>query len=333
MLERLDELLGLGGELAAPGGDQVHGLLGDADDLARLPVRSHRHQHPERVGEPLGGHPLRHRGGGGAPAEQAAPVEGAPHAVGALHAVEHPVVDVQVRVVVAGVVLEERRHDPVVRVDPAACGAAVVPDAGVARLLGEVGEPGVVARPDGVLDGLAEHRPRVGRLVVPGLAGGNLLRLERGVRERDRLLHVERDVEERDVVPRVLSSLNAQFSLAFRGGLRLAFKRGGVQLVLGLVLAAGVAERGHLVPLGRVVEPVGAGVEEPLVDRTHVLRVDQPGEAERLGSGAPPPARRLPRGDRAGVIVLPAGRDLPQQVVGAVAAGDPQHHDDPTMIL
>ena len=93
--------------------------------------------------------------------------------------------DVQLRVVVAGVVLEERRDDPVVRVDPPAGGAAVVPDPGVAGLVLQVGQRGVVARPDRVLDGLAVLAPRRGGVLVAGVAGLDLLGLERGVQHRD----------------------------------------------------------------------------------------------------------------------------------------------------
>jgi hypothetical protein len=63
-------------------------------------------------------------------------------------AVEDRVVDVQLRVVVAAVVLEEARDDPVVGVHPATGSAAVVPDSGVAGVLGEVGKAGVVAGPE-----------------------------------------------------------------------------------------------------------------------------------------------------------------------------------------
>ena len=109
---------------------------GDPDDLAGLPVRARRDQHPERVGEPLLSGALPDRRRGRPPPVQAAPVERAPLPVRALDAVEDRVVDVQLRVVVAGVVLEERRDDPVVGVDPPAGGAAVVPDPGVAGVLG-----------------------------------------------------------------------------------------------------------------------------------------------------------------------------------------------------
>ena len=111
-LERLDQLGRLRGDLTAPGRDQVHRLLRDADDLARLAVRAHREQHPERVGEPLLHRALADRRGGALQLVQRAGVDRAPHAVIAQDAVEEGVVDVQVRVVLAGVVLEERRDDP-----------------------------------------------------------------------------------------------------------------------------------------------------------------------------------------------------------------------------
>jgi hypothetical protein len=68
------------------------------------------------------------RGGRGAMAVDRAPVERAPLAVRPLDPVEDRVVDVRLRVVIARVVLEERRDDPVVRVGVAARGAAVMTD-------------------------------------------------------------------------------------------------------------------------------------------------------------------------------------------------------------
>ena len=53
-------------------------------------------------------------------------------------------------------------------------------------------------------------------------------------------------------MPRRLARLDPQFSAAFSRGVRLAFKRRGVQLVLGQVPASGVPEGGHLVPPRRV---------------------------------------------------------------------------------
>jgi len=246
----------------------------------------------------------------------------------ALHPVQGGVVDVQVRIVLAGVVLEERRDGPVVGVGPAAGGATVLPDPGVAGVLSHVGEHRVVARPDRVLDRSAALRPRRRGLLVPDSAGGDFLRLERGVHQRHRLLNVEREVVERHVLPRRLPRLNTQFSAAFSARARLLFKSGRVQLLLRKVLAAGVAESGHLTPALRVPEPRIARIEVALIERAHVLRVDQPGEAQVRRSGAPPPAGRLSFGDRAGVVVLAAGHDLLEQVLRAVARPDTQHHGD-----
>ena len=112
-----------------------------------------------------------------------------------------------------------------------------------------------------------------------------------------------------------LARLEPQLSAAFSATRPARVQRRGVQLVLGDVPASGVAEGGRLVPPRRVAEPLVARVEEPLVERAHVLRVDQPAQAELLGAGAPPAPRRLALGDRAGVVVLPPGRDLVEQVV------------------
>ena len=72
-------------------------------------------------------------------------------------------------------VLEERGDGPLVRVDEPARAAAVVPDPGVAGVLLQVVQGGVVARPDRVLDRLPVRRPRRGRLQVTGRAGFHLL--------------------------------------------------------------------------------------------------------------------------------------------------------------
>ena len=52
-------------------------------------------------------------------------------AIRAQHPIQQRVMDVQVRVVIPRVVLEEAGHREVVRIDPAAGDAAVVPDPGV----------------------------------------------------------------------------------------------------------------------------------------------------------------------------------------------------------
>src|SRR4051794_29916310 len=83
----------------------------------------------------------------------------------------------------------------------------------------------------------------------------------------------------------------------------------------------------ELVPAGRVAETLGAGIEEPGVDRGHVPGVDLAAQTEGHGAGAPPAPRWLALGDRPGVVVLPPGCDLAQQVVRVVARRDTQHAD------
>ena len=329
-LERRGQLRALGRDLAAPGAEQVHRRVGHADDLARLPVGPGHGQHAERARQPRRHHALADRRRGGPPAAQAAPVERAPHPVRPLDAVEHRVVDVQVRVVLAGVVLEERRDGPAVRVDVAAPGAAVVAGARVAALVGQVAERGVVARPDRVLDGLAVRGPRGGRLLVARGARLHLAGLERRVQHRDRLGDVERHVGERDVPPRLLARGEPQLGPAFGGRVRLGVQHPVVQLVLGGVPASGVSEGGRLVPARRVAEPLVARVDEPLVQRGHVLVVDEPAQPEGLGAAAGPAARRLARGDGAGVVVLAAGGHGVEQVGRRVPGGDRQHGGLPT---
>jgi hypothetical protein len=74
----------------------------------------------------LGG-ALAHCGGSATEPVHGAGIQRAPLAVSALHAVEDRVVDVQLRVVVARVVLEERRGDQAMRVDEPPRGPAVMP--------------------------------------------------------------------------------------------------------------------------------------------------------------------------------------------------------------
>jgi hypothetical protein len=80
-------------------------------------------------------------------------------------------------------------------------------------------------------------------------------------------------------VPGVPAGLDPELSAPLRRRVRLAFQRGGVQLVFGQVPASGVAKGEHLVPLGRVGEPLLPRVEEPLIDSAHVLGRHEAGEA------------------------------------------------------
>src|SRR4051794_15797476 len=89
-----------------------------------------------------------------------------------------------------------------------------------------------------------------------------------------------------------------------------------------------MAEGRDLLPPVGVGERLMAWVEEVLIDRAHVLRVDQARQAELLRAPPPPAPRRLAVGDRACVVVLATGRDLLEQVVRRVAGGDAQHPVD-----
>ncbi len=326
-LEPGDQLGGLHRDGAAPRGEHLG--RGRAHDrrFAGLAVGAHRHPYPKVGGEAFGEDAFPDRGRGRAHPVDRPGVQGAPVAVGALHAVDDRVVDMQLRVVIPGVVLEERRHRPPVRVHPPPRGAAVVPDPGIAGVVLQVGQGGVVAGPDRVLHRLPVlGPPRLGD-GVPGAAGADLGGFERGVQHRHRLLNAERDIQEGHVAPRLAPGLDPEFVAAFSVGVRLPFNHPGVQLVLGGVRPPGVPQRGRRVPAGGVAERLVAGVEEAFEHGLHVLRVDLALEAEGGGVGAPPAARGFAVGDRAGVVVLPPGGDLAQQVVHRVAGGDAQHPD------
>ena len=159
-LELADELGGLRADLRPPGGEQVDQVASDADDLAGLPVRAGLHPRTHRPGEVGLGDPLGERTRGGLVLVDRLARPAPPHPVGAQDAVEDGLVDVPLRVPLAGVVLEELGDDELVRVDPPPRSAAVVSHAGVARVLLQVGQGGAGARQDGVLDGLGVRVPR-----------------------------------------------------------------------------------------------------------------------------------------------------------------------------
>jgi hypothetical protein len=97
--------------------------------------------------------------------------------VDALDAVQDRVVDVQLRVVVTRVVLEEAGDRPIVGIHPPAGRAAVMPDPGVPGLVREVVHRGLVPGPDRVLDGLPMPKFRLTRF------GADAPRFEKGERD------------------------------------------------------------------------------------------------------------------------------------------------------
>jgi len=95
----------------------------------------------------------------------------------------------------------------------------------------------------------------------------------------------------------------SEFIAAFSIGVRFSVQRPRVQLFSREVCPPGVAQGVGLGPALRVFEPLGVPrVDEMLVDRGHVLGVDQPRQPQRRRptpvpvrrATVPPPARRRP---------------------------------------
>ncbi|TCO43591.1 hypothetical protein EV646_112168 [Kribbella antiqua] len=253
--------------------------------------------------------------------------------------------------------LEERRNHPLVCVGPPASGSTEVTDAGVAGLVLQIVQRCGVTGPDRVLDRLAVLAPlhrfplrlphrtavavrrftvtgavRLGECTAGRLGGGAglyLLGLERGVEHRHRLLRTERGVVERDVLAHRFASQCTQFGAPLRGCTGLLGQCIGVHLLLALVRPPGVTEGLGLVPPRRVAERLVARVDEPLVQRGHVLRVDLAGQPESFCTLAEPAPGRLAGRHGAGVVVLPTRGHGAGEIVGPVAAVHAQHEAPP----
>ena len=153
VLEGSQPALGLGGDGAAAAGEQVLDVALDADDPASDAVLAHLPAHTEPAGQLALELALGHRGDRRPCAVQRLAVERTPLPVVPLDLDEDRLVDVQLRVVVAGGVLEEPRHGEGVDVLPlAGAAAAVAAGAGVRRAPLDVVEADGGRRHDGVLD-------------------------------------------------------------------------------------------------------------------------------------------------------------------------------------
>ena len=230
-------------------------------------------------------------------------VRGAPLAVGGgPGGVGDLGVDVQLHVAVAGGVLQPVRHRevgfmPLARFAAVDAGA-VRAGAGVAGLALEVAEPGPDGLPDHVVDLADQGGPVRVAVAVAGLAGQAGVLPEGGVEDRDALGQRDRQVEEEGALPGPADSLGPQLALAFGGGVRLGGQQPGVQVGGFAAAARGPAQ----------LSAVGAfALAEQQVIRLTLDRLAGL-EAERLGAGAPPPARRLSAA-LAGLDVI-AGRVL-----------------------
>ena len=162
-LERIDQRRGLRGDRPPARREQVEDLLPDPTNLTGLAIRPGRELHAERAGEVFFHRALADRGGGAAVTVEGTAVQCAPLTVSTLDAVQDRVVDVQLRVVVAVVVLEERRDRPFMGVHVASSVTAVVSNPGVPGVFSEVVQRGLVPGPDGRLDRLTMDSPRLRR--------------------------------------------------------------------------------------------------------------------------------------------------------------------------
>jgi hypothetical protein len=97
--------------------------------------------------------------------------------------------------------------------------------AGVARFLLEVGKAGVDGAPDHRVDFGQQAAPVLVAFVVPGLAGQAGVLAEGGVEDRDRLRQRQGQVEVQGALPGLPRGFQAEFSLAFRGGVRFGGQR------------------------------------------------------------------------------------------------------------
>ena len=247
------------------------------------------------------------------------PVGGRPGDVGDLG------VDVQLHVAVAGGVLQPVRHGQVGLVPlaglPAVHPGVVGAGAGVAGLALEVAEPGVHGLPDHVVDLADQGGPVLIAFLVAGLAGQAGVLAEGGVEDRDRLGQRDGQVEEQRALAGLLGGFDPQFAAAFGGGVRLGGQQLRVQVGGFAAVARRPAQLGAVGSLALAEQQVIGFALDPLAMV----------EAEGLGAGAPPAARRFTAA-LAGLDVV-AGRvlgraavDLFPDVVQVIALAQRRHN-------
>jgi hypothetical protein len=197
---------------------QVHRLRGDPDDLAGLPVRAHRHQHPRvwasrslvvRSATAAAAGFTRYRA-------RESTVRHFPSAP--CTRLRNPLWMCSCGSCSRESCWKKLATTPVRGVDPPTRAAPVLPDPRVARVRVQVRQAGVVPGRDRVLDRPTELTARRGPIGVTIALRGDLLGLDRGVQQRDRLRDTERHIEERHVLPRVFPRLQPQLAAGRRGG-------------------------------------------------------------------------------------------------------------------
>ena len=219
----LGEPVQLAGDGDCPGGEQVHHVLADPADLGAVAVRPGHHHVAER-GQLSFQDPVGDRGDGEPLVVQAAGVQGPPLVVGAVGALD-PVPDrhvhVELRVPVAGQVVQEQAGGQPAAVAPLPRARRVVAGARVGRVLFQPrdGFPrGVHQRGLDLVGAGVERGGAVLVAALAGLAGGDPVG---GVQHRDAFDRADGQVEVRHLM-RVLAA---------RGGADLGqFGRAGVRM-------------------------------------------------------------------------------------------------------
>ena len=213
----------LAGDGDRAGAEQVHHVLADPADLGAVAVRPGHHRVAE--GGQLGlQDPVGDRGDGEPLVVQAARVQGPPLVVGAVGALD-PVPDrdvhVQLRVAVAGQVVQEQAGGQAVAVAPLPRAGRMVPGAGVGGVPLQPGDGfarGVHQRGLDLVGARVERGGLVLVAALAGLAGGDPVG---GVQHRDALDRADGQVEVRHLV-RVLAALGgADLGQLGRAGVRV----------------------------------------------------------------------------------------------------------------
>nr|WP_242623237.1 hypothetical protein [Pseudonocardia sediminis] len=207
--ERRDQLLRRGFDRGTALAEQLPGRRVDRGELAGLAVRAELPHRAELLPAPRLRAAVGVRAAGGLPLEQQRPVQRPPLPIRALGLVQDRAVRVQLRVPVAGVVLQKRRRHQAMGVHPLPGAAAVVPGAGVAGLVCVEVQQRPVPDHHRLLHDRGLARPLLGGVVVA--RGPDLVRraLERHPHHRQRLRRRKGRVVERHRLPRRLRGLSA----------------------------------------------------------------------------------------------------------------------------
>ena len=306
------------------GAEQVHDVLGDPADLGAVAVGPGHHDIAER-GQPGLQAPVRDRGHAEPLAVQGPGIQGPPRvvgSVGALDAVPDRDVHVQLRVTIAGEMVQEQAGDQAAAVPPLPRPHGMVPGPGVG---------GMAVEPAHRLP--RRFQQRVLQLIGPGVERGGLVVLAAvaGLPCGDAV----GDVQQGDALDRAdgqveiwhLMRLPAAFGRADpgqlgRAGVRVRGQPGGHRCIFPLADRLGLATPDQQLP---------ARADVVLVQAADHGRVDLPAQPERRGAFPGPLAGRFPgrgvvgHGPGAAAAALPGGEigDVVARVQRHICGHDP----------